>query len=324
MLAAGLDPDMDGVASAFLRRRFNEVGPHIIEKDRDYYRGVAGFTADLAPQWTLDGYYSYGRNETTERLENSISRTRLRQGLPIDPVSGGCLDPSGDCVPVNIFGPGNISADAAAFIRNDGLQNSDRSVQHVASLAATGDVFDWSGGTVQGSFGAEFRRNAARFIGEPGLNTGDAIGFNPFDSVSGSINVYEFFGEALIPLLTDHRFADRLEIEAGGRWSHYSTAGGVWTWKAGGQWRPTENLRFTGMWQRAIRAPNVEELFSPTVSDPVALVAPEFTHFRIEHEYRHAVDHRVRGVEPARAFGLRHIVIGIVDLAKRRPPAGTS
>ncbi|NNL88328.1 MAG: TonB-dependent receptor, partial [Marinicaulis sp.] len=61
-------------------------------------------------------------------------------------------------------------------------------------------------------------------------------------------------------------FTERLELEVGGRFSHYSTAGDSWTWKAGGQWFPVENLRFRGMWQRAVRAPNIEEVLqAPSV-----------------------------------------------------------
>jgi outer membrane receptor protein involved in Fe transport len=40
----------------------------------------------------------------------------------------------------------------------------------------------------------------------------------------------------------------------------------VWTYKAGGEWTPTEGVRFRGIYQRAVRAPNVYELYSPVVA----------------------------------------------------------
>ena len=60
----------------------------------------------------------------------------------------------------------------------------------------------------------------------------------------------------------------RLSIEAGYRFSDYSTGFSTDTYKAGLDWAPVDMLRFRGSFQRAVRAPNVGELFS---SQSVAL-----------------------------------------------------
>lgn len=266
ILAARYDRDGDGLGTVVFSKRFEDTGPRRFSTQRDYYRALIGFRADLGADVSLDGFYSYGRNDNTERLDNAVSRSRVLQGLRIDPATGQCVDPSNGCVPVNIFGAGNISPAAQEFIRVDGLANQYASVQHNAALIATGDVFDWSQGTVQASGGVEFRRNSASSQADPSLETGDALGFNPFAGAAGEVVLYEAFAEALVPLLDDKPFVKHLEIEIGGRFSHYSTAGSVWTWKAGGQWRVSDALRFSGMWQRAVRAPNVDELFTVAVT----------------------------------------------------------
>jgi outer membrane receptor protein involved in Fe transport len=265
ILTTRYDPDGDGLGTVRISKRFEDTGPRILTTEREYWRGVLGFKARIAPAWNLDTFYSYARNDNSEGLDNAVSLSRVLQGLRINPVTGACTDPSNGCVAVNIFGDGNISPAAQDFIRVTGLANAYSTVQHNAAAVATGDLFSWSEGTVQAAVGVEFRRNIASAQADPALATGDALGFNSFAGAEGAINVYEAFSELLVPLLEDEPFAERLEIEGGGRYSHYSTAGGVWTWKAGGQWVPFRGLRFSGMWQRAVRAPNVQELFEVLV-----------------------------------------------------------
>ena len=65
----------------------------------------------------------------------------------------------------------------------------------------------------------------------------------------------------LIPLADTRPFADYLALEIGGRFSDYKHAGDVNTWKAGIDWRPISSLRFRGMYQRSVRAPNLLEAF---------------------------------------------------------------
>ena len=70
------------------------------------------------------------------------------------------------------------------------------------------------------------------------------------------------FGEIIIPILSDMPFAEDLSLEAGIRYSDYSNIGGVTTRKAGGTWTPIEQIRLRGIYQQAIRAPSVSELFA--------------------------------------------------------------
>lgn len=261
LISGTFDADMDGIGQGFLGRRFVEVGPRITTNERENYRAVFGTRVDITPGWSLDAHYAFMRNERTQSFANAVSQSRLRQGLLLNPATDTCLDTSNGCVPVNIFGAGNISDAAVNFIRLDELANETEATQHIASIVATGDLFSWEQGVAKASGGFEFRRNSAAVTPDAQFASGDVLGFGAATPLSGSINVYEGFGEILIPLLTDNRFAEILEIEAGGRVSNYSTSGTVWTWKAGGQWVPFDGLRFRGMWQRAVRAPNTSELF---------------------------------------------------------------
>jgi outer membrane receptor protein involved in Fe transport len=85
------------------------------------------------------------------------------------------------------------------------------------------------------------------------------------NNVVGSYDVLDIFGEISVPLLSGAAFAEDLTLDAAIRLSDYSTVGQTTTWKVGGSWTPVnESLRFRASYAIAVRAPNVDELFSPS------------------------------------------------------------
>lgn len=260
-LATFFDEDSDGVATFRLARRLTDVGPRRTSHERDNYRAVAALHGVLASSWEWDAAYTYALNETHSVYDNSASINRILQGMMIDPGTGACLDPSGGCVPVNLFGPNTLSPEAGAFIRIDGI-NEDTTVDEQTFTAfVRGDVLTLPAGPLAGTIGAEWRRVSTEYAPSPLLATGDAAGFNQTPAVAGAFEVREIFGELLAPLAASAPFAHELELEAGARFTEHSTAGTHWTWKYGLQWRPIESVRVRAMAQRAVRAPNVRELY---------------------------------------------------------------
>jgi iron complex outermembrane receptor protein len=101
--------------------------------------------------------------------------------------------------------------------------------------------------------------------------------------VDGSFDVYEGFGELIVPLVSDRAFFHSLSLEAGIRRSHYTVDApgtpkfNTTTWKVGAQWEPVVGVKLRGSYNRAVRAPNIGELFFPVTtgltnlgSDPCA------------------------------------------------------
>jgi outer membrane receptor protein involved in Fe transport len=115
------------------------------------------------------------------------------------------------------------------------------------------------------SVGLEYRREKASSIADPAYASGDLIYYGQGQSITGKYDTKEAYVELKMPLVQDRPFLQSLNLEAGYRYSDYSTAGGVHTYKGGGDWSPIEGVRFRGIYQRAVRAPNVYELFSPVV-----------------------------------------------------------
>jgi len=72
-------------------------------------------------------------------------------------------------------------------------------------------------------------------------------------------------------------FAKILTLEAGIRQSHYEidAAGdpsyNATTWKVAGTWAPVDDIKFRANYQRAVRAPNIGELFAPVTTGLTSL-----------------------------------------------------
>jgi outer membrane receptor protein involved in Fe transport len=193
--------------------------------------------------------------------------------LLVDPLTSECFDPSNGCVPVDIFGEGRISAEAAAFLRITEVQNDTERIQTLASVVVTGTPLDTWAGPLGMAFGLEWRSDEASFKADDALFTGDALGFRGDAPVEGTEKVVEIYTEAVIPLAQNASWADYLGLELGARYSEYDNAGGVWTYKAGGEWQPFDSLRFRGMHQRSVRAPNNLELFQELFTESFSFVS---------------------------------------------------
>jgi outer membrane receptor protein involved in Fe transport len=115
------------------------------------------------------------------------------------------------------------------------------------------------------AFGAEYRSEAIKLEPDDPARFGDATGAGGVTSPQplASFSVREVFVEARLPLVEDAPFAKLLQINGAYRYSSYSSAGSTNTYSYGAEWQPIEDFRLRGSYQRAVRAPNVLELFTP-------------------------------------------------------------
>lgn len=273
VLADFFDPDADGIAEFILNKRFVELGPRHIDNDSDLQRIVAGLDGELGNGWSWDLHYIDAEVDFLQRLLNDGSKRKLQQALLADPLTGECTDTSEGCVPANVFGAGNISPEAVAFIRAPPLQIDSRNRQQIAAASLVGELLSLPGGELGFAVGVEWREESAREQPGPAFFTGDLMGFNSRQPVDGKIIIREVFGEVRVPILTDVFLARYLGLEAGYRFSDHSTAGDSSTWKLAGEWEPFAGVRLRGSVQEAVRAPNVLELFEGQSTDISPFIA---------------------------------------------------
>ncbi len=265
-----------GTYTGSLFRRMLESGPREEDFTTNAYRFVGGFRGDVGDffdgwmsDWAWDVYYMFGRTELTDVQLGNIQLTRAQQGLLLEEDANGnivCQNPAGGCVPLNFFGEGNFTQEMVDFATIQSLAVGKTQTEVVAG-SLSGTVFDIPSGPVQVAGGFEYREEFATFTPDPVAASGDIDGFNAAgDALTGDFNVWEVFLESRIPVVKDLPFAQDVTIESGVRYSDYSTVGTVLTFKGGGEWSVNDQLRFRGLFQRAIRAPNIIELFGPQVN----------------------------------------------------------
>ncbi|WP_077509800.1 TonB-dependent siderophore receptor [Sphingomonas sp. LM7] len=268
----------DGLAVVTAGRRYVEVGPRKATETRDVYRGAWGIRGDLGSvsedvlsNLKFDLYYTHSRSENTLLLQNALSRSRLQTSL---------LSAGGAAPVCNIFGQ-NVSTACTSAIAISAT-NRTLATQQVAQGSVTGELFKLPAGPLGFSVGGEWRKTSATFSPDAYLSSGDVAGFNPGLPTKGGVTVKEGFGEVRVPLIHDTPLIDSLVANGAFRYSDYSLdgVGGVWTYLGGVDWKVSPDLAFRGQYQRAIRAPNVGELFGGTTrvtgvaTDPCSSRAP--------------------------------------------------
>ncbi len=251
-------------------RRFIEAGPRLSTYTTtlfDYRFGVRG---DITSNVQFDVSGGYGESENAQRQSGNGTLTRLRQAA-LATNTATCVDNSNGCVPINLFGgAGTITPDQLGFLLGVTNGTTTKTTLGQARGVLSGDfgfTSPFAADAISFAVGAEYRKYTAAVVSDELTQRPNEVLGNGAASpdVTGAYDVTEGFAELIVPLVADRPFFHSLTLEAGGRVSSYSTAGTNWTWKAGGSWEPVQSIKIRGNYQKATRAPNIFELFSPSV-----------------------------------------------------------
>ncbi|HUG46003.1 MAG TPA: TonB-dependent receptor [Sphingomicrobium sp.] len=279
-------------------RRNVEGGGRNADIQHTAYRIVGGMRGDAALGVSYDAYYQRGRTLRQETYENDFSITRI--GRAMDVVRDGAgnlvcraaltgLDPN--CVPWNIFTEGAVSQAALDYLQTPGFSRGliDQTIAHI-DFTITGDEYGWRSpwaeNGIGANVGAEYRKERLNFRVDEAFRTGDLAGQGgPTPNISGEFDVRELFAEIQLPIV-ENSFIHEFVVRAGYRYSEYNVADNSFTtdtYKIEGELAPIPDIRFRGSYNRAVRAPNIVELFFPQnlglsgTVDPCAGAAPSAT-----------------------------------------------
>ena len=273
-------------------RRTVELGPRTSTYVTQVFDYQAGARFKITQSLKLDVYGSYGESENASTQSGYVANSRVQQALnATNPTT--CTNTANGCVPLNLFGvSGSINSAQAGFI--GGLTSSvvNKTTLAQAHAVLSGDLgltLPSASDPVAFAVGAEYRKYSAAVLpdslaqvpGELGGAGGATLPLN------GGYDVYEAFGELIVPIAKDQPFFNELTLETGVRYSKYKVnAAGqptftATTYKGGVTWAPVAGLKVRGNYQRAVRAPTIGELFAPVVTgltsltiDPCAGAAP--------------------------------------------------
>ncbi len=284
-------------ASTLVGRLFQEMGPRTIQSNNTEYRVQLGLRGEITDGWKYDISAQRSENSTTQKYLNFSSLQRSRQALQVTTDGSGnpvCIDPSGGCVPLNLFDTLAITPQAASFIRADGLEDA-TTAEQVATASVTGDLgrynlrLPWAKDGVQFAGGLEYRRNSLDFLPDAGIRAGDTTNEGgAVPAVNGRFNVSDAFAELQVPVIQDRPFIQDLTLDAAYRFSKYRIATraselDTHTYKFGVRYAPDGNIALRASWNRSVRAPDIQELFFPATvtvqqaADPCAGTTPNAT-----------------------------------------------
>ena len=282
-----LNPDGTPYFRGFAQilRRNVEGGGRRDDLQHTNYRVVAGMRGDLSDVWSYDMYYYFAQTNFSETYTNDFSVTRLLRALDVidnpatpgvDPVCRSVVDGSDpSCVPYDIFATGQVTPAALTYLQTPGFKRGTNQ-QTVASASLTGNLgnwgiqFPWASSGVGIALGVEYRKESLAEQTDSAfslLPSSDLAGQGaPTLSIAGSFDVKEAYAEVRIPIVEDGFFR-YLGLEAGYRYSNYGIAGGrsfsTDTYKIGLDFAPIRDIRIRAAYNRAVRAPNIQELFAP-------------------------------------------------------------
>lgn len=283
---AAVNPDADptnDIDSISGRRRQNDVFDRSNQVERQTWRVAAGLRGDVG-RFKWEGSFVYGHlndfNSSEDidnnRYRNPLNAVRVGPGnvLGVDIVCADAAARADGCIPLNLFGYNTADPRAASYVqavvpKSEEVTNE----QYVVNATISGPLFALPGGDMGIAAGVEYRRESTFNDLDILTNTGGNSG-NLIPDLSGAFDVWEVFGEVNVPMLSERPFFEYLGLIGAARYSDYSTIGGVFSWNAGAEWAPTNDIRIRGMYAVANLAPNISELFSApsetfaAVSDP--------------------------------------------------------
>lgn len=246
--------------------------------DVNTFNFLAGFEGTIPDtDWTWEAFASQGQSSTYALQKGFASLERLRAVIAA-PNWGAGFSAQGNTA-FGGFGASTarctsgldpfdldlqISQDCIEAISAD-IKTRSKMEQTIWEANAQGKLLDLPAGELRAAIGASYRENDYDFINDTLTTQGrsfldQAIGLYPSGNSSGSIDVKEVYGEVLIPIIRGG-FIEEFNLELGARVSDYNTTGSNWTYKILGDLALTDWLRLRGGFNRAVRAPNIAELF---------------------------------------------------------------
>jgi iron complex outermembrane recepter protein len=251
--------------------------------DAQEWQIESGFRFPIVADWTGDIYYSRGQaldyeqglgNLSLERFRSVIDSPDYGEGQTFQGNANGASTFFGTSVPTTctsgyydtIFT--NTALPSANCLNAVGsvLQTYTAMQQDDAQVNFTGTLFKLPAGDVSAALGAEYRRDAGQFQPDNLQSTysflDQSIGLYPLGTLNQEIFDRDGYAEIFIPIVSDVKFLQKLNLDIGGRYSSFSNGiPDAKTYKFSPDWQVTHSFRIRGGYNHAVRAPNLGELY---------------------------------------------------------------
>jgi iron complex outermembrane recepter protein len=254
----------------YILRRNVEGGGRQQSIEHSDFHEVLGVKGKIDEVWSYDTSFNYSLVNLNSDALNYFSSTKLTNALN---VTGTAANPScvsgPPCVPYNPFQPGGVTQAALNYLYTPGIEVG-RIEQYDVIANFTGDLEKYgvkiptANTGLKVNLGAEYRDTTSQTLPDEETQSGDLSGSGgPVPPVGGGVIAREGFIEANLPIIDDLPGAQAVDVDAGYRYSSYNLGFKTNTYKFGVEWTPVQDIRLRGSFARAVRAPNVIELYGP-------------------------------------------------------------
>ncbi|HET9106146.1 MAG TPA: TonB-dependent receptor [Steroidobacteraceae bacterium] len=288
----GLGPN--GFASMYIGRRNIEGGARVDNLEHVEFLENLGLKGQINSAWTYDAHFQYGFTDLLENYENDLSVTKLNDAFDVVNVGGtpecavtaaGVQNGLGvGCVPYNIFGNGGSlympPSAAVGYIQTPGVSRG-KVDQWITGATLDGDLGKYgirlpsASSGVKVAVGVDYRDIKDFTLPDVEFQTNDLAGQGSATlPIHGDSIVHEGYGEVRVPLVDNKPFIRHLDVDGSYRYSGYSKFNGASravttnTYAFSADWEPAHDYAFHANFARAVRAPNISELYT---ADTVAL-----------------------------------------------------
>ena len=264
-------------------KRNVEAGARVNIIQHDSFRIVLGSEGEINDNWTYDTSIQVGSTTVNNVYINDFYGPRITTALSANGES--CADTK-DCIPYEVFKYNSVTSEMALPLTAiaSRIEISD---QFIFNAYATGDIgvtSPFADTPIAVVVGTEYRKEDYERIVDEVYDKGLLLGQGgPTHGLVGGYSVREIYGEASIAVVEGAEFTESLMLELGYRYSDYSTSGIVPTYKIAIDWTPIDDWKIRASYNRAVRAPNIGNLYTSQGlglwdgSDPCATATPEFS-----------------------------------------------
>ena len=221
--------------------------------------------------WTWDVYGSYDDTNHLQSNYNAVLKSQV-QNLLNAPDGGNSICAGG----FNPFGLANstaISPPCRAYMTTT-AKSTEVLTQANFQGVAQGDLFSLPAGEVKLAVLGAHRKNTYRYSPDSQLASQNIEAVIASLPSQGKYDVTEYAAQIDVPILSGITLIERLNVGAAFRRSDYSTSGSVDSYEGDLKWTPVPGLLIRGGYQRAVRAPNIGELFAADSGSQIAFGTP--------------------------------------------------
>jgi outer membrane receptor protein involved in Fe transport len=221
--------------------------------------------------WTWDVFGEYDTTDHLQQNNNAVLKSQV-QNLLNAPDGGNSICAGG----FNPFGVNHstvLSPQCLAYMTTTANSTEDLS-QTTFQGVVQGSVAELPAGNLVVALLADHRRNTYRYRPDSQLAAQNIEAVIASQPTNGEISVKEYAMQIDVPLLADKPLVRKLSLGGAFRRSDYTTSGAVNSYEGDVRWEPTSSLLVRGGYQRAVRAPNIGELFAAASGSQIAFGTP--------------------------------------------------